>query len=136
MKNFFNSAPILVTYVIVLLFGTGSVTKAQARAEMKADTVYYQGAKIYRGGKVDLWYGSKQNKDFAFVFMGSGLQGLTPLAAGWSKQSVLIDKVYKSFGKLFCRGVLVDAPEVRAMGGNKIFIDIEGAMDNKEISQR
>jgi hypothetical protein len=120
---------------IALLIFLAEESYAQSRAVFKSDTARYAGRVFYSGGSVDLWYGSSNDKSFAFVFMGSGWTGLYPLRATYGKHRVLLDKVYEMQGKVYARGVLVDAPEVRAMGGNKIFIDIEGAVDNKELAE-
>ena len=82
---------------------------------------------------MQLFYGSSPKKEFIFVSIGSVLSGVTPLQSTWSKRVVKIDKVYKQSGKLYARGILLDAPGLRLVGGNKIFIEVEGAIDNKEV---
>jgi hypothetical protein len=119
---------------VAVLIGLASECQAQARPEFKYDTARYAGQAFYVGATVDLWYGSANDKTFAFVFMGSGMQGWEPLQATFSKHRVMVDKVYKMQGKVFARGILVDAPDIRALGGNKVLLDIEGAIDNKELA--
>jgi hypothetical protein len=46
----------------------------------------------------------------------------------------VIDKVLKQQGKVTLRGIYLDA-DIAGGGINKIFIDLEGAVDNKEIKE-
>lgn len=117
----------LLTILLVLL---SVVCKAQT-AELKKDTVYYNGAKIAKGDTVQIWYGSSDKK-FVYVNMGSALTGITPLDPQFAKYKVLVDRVYRTDGKCYARGKVLNS-SVNALGGNKVFIDIEGAIDNSEI---
>lgn len=117
--------------LIVFLFV--AITANAQHAKIENDTAYYGNSKFAKGDTVHLGYGSDSKKDFVFVLIGSGMTGLTPLQSSWAKKDVQIDKIYKSMGKIFLRGIMLDAKGLRALGGNKIFIDIEGSIDNKEL---
>lgn len=112
--------------VITLLF---LWTNSDAQSKIVEDTLFYSDRKFVVGDTLQLWYGSAANKDFAFVYIGSGLSGVNLAPAAWSKSMVKIDKVYKTQGKYYARGKVLDA----ALLGSKLFIDIEGAVDNKEL---
>lgn len=115
----------LLLLIILLPFAV-----CNAQSKIVNDTLVYEGQKYAVGDSVQLWYGSSTNKSFAFVFIGSGMSGVTLAPAGWNKSFVLIDKVYKANGKNYIRCKALDA---KFMMGNKIFIDLEGAVDNKEV---
>lgn len=115
----------------VLLF-TMSIGFSQT-IKFEQDTISYGEYKVFAGKDVQLGYGSSPKKEFIFISIGSVLTGVTPLQSTWSKRVVKIDKVYKQSGKFYARGILLDAPGLRLVGGNKIFIEVEGAIDNKEI---
>lgn len=104
------------------------------RATLENDTISYLGKKYAAGDTVYLAYGSNPNKSFAFVKQGSGMAGFTALEAKRSKGAVLIDKVVKQQGKCTLRGKYLDV-DIAGGGVNKIFIDIEGAIDNKEMKE-
>lgn len=100
---------------------------------LQNDTVYYKNAKIFVGDTVHLAYGSGASKEFVFVYMGSGLTGVTKLDASWAKYDVKIDKISHQGSKITVRGFLLDAKGANTMGSNKIFIQPEGAIDNNEV---
>ena len=122
---------LFLTLVITLIIG---VTYGQ-RAKIENDTAYYGAIKYYEGLEVQLLYGSDNKKDFVFVKMGSSMTGFRPVESKWAKYVVKIDKIMKQQGKVIARGVVQDAGSLNAIGGNKVFIDIEGAIDNKEIKE-
>lgn len=116
--------------IVVLLSFLFCATKAQDKPVLENDTLSYAGKKYWINQEVKIGYGSGSNKDFVFVFIGSGLAGVTPLEANWAKSSFKIDKVYKQRGKYFVRGKAVDAGPLL---GSKIFVDLELAIDSKEL---
>ena len=120
-----------ITLLSVLLF-TAVIGFSQT-IKFEQDTIWYGEYKVFVGKEVQLFYGSSPKKEFIFVSIGSALSGVTPLQSVWSKRIVKIDKVYKQSGKFYARGILLDAPGLRLVGGNKIFIEVEGAIDNKEV---
>ena len=119
MKKLFLSLLLFVSY-----------NSFSQSAKIIEDTVFYLEHKFVVGDSVQLWYGSKQDKTFAFVSIGSGLAGGSKATANWSKTYMKIDKVYKVSGKCYLRGKILGSG---MMLGNKFFVDIEGAVDNKEL---
>ena len=120
-----------------LLFSIGLLLiafsiKAQ-KATIQNDTARYNGRTFVVNDTITLGYGSKENKDFAFIQIGSGLSGVRYLQAQWAKNYAVIDKIYKGMGQsIIIRAKLVDKT-VNLLGGNKLFINMEAAIDNKEI---
>jgi membrane protein CcdC involved in cytochrome C biogenesis len=111
---------LLLTFIVLTIF----VNCMAQRAEIKNDTVYYKERKFYPGQVVPLKYGSSATKDFAYVSAGSTL-----CTSQVSKFEVKIDKVLMKGPKVYIRGKLINAgPQLV-----KIFIDVEGAIDNNEI---
>lgn len=100
------------------------------KATMTGDTLFYQGKKVTVGDTVSLGYGSKPNKDFAFVYIGTAMGGMDPLSSARYKLSMVVIKVYKSYGKLLFRAKPIEAGP---MYGMKVVVDLEGAVDNKEL---
>jgi len=106
----------------------GSMTaNGQKRATVVEDTAFYLGSKYAVGDTITLGYGSKSNKAFAFVSIGGAFTGVTDLESGWSKSDVVINKVYKNGNTVYVRCKL------KGVGPNKVFINLEGAIDNKEL---
>lgn len=118
---------------IILLLVCGSVSAQKATATK--DTAYYKDFKYTKGDTLLIGYGSKSNKEFAFIQMGSLMAGLEDLQKHFSKTEAVIDKITVSNKKVTIRAKSTDKT-VGALGGNKVFIDIEGAVDNGEIIPR
>lgn len=116
--------------IVILLSFLFCVAKAQDKPLLENDTISYAGKKFYINQEIKLGYGSGQNKEFIFLFYGSGLAGVEPLEATFAKRTLKVDKVYKQKGKFFFRAKVV---ELGATMGGKVFADIEGAIDNKEL---
>lgn len=114
-----------------LLLITSSVS-AQ-RATIENDTLKYKGVSYYQDKVIDVSYGSSQDKKFAYIYTGSGMAGLTAMLPTWSKYQMKIDKVMNQGGKPFVRGILLNSKGGNAIPMNKVFIDIMGAVDFKEI---
>lgn len=102
------------------------------RATVQDGVLTYKDSHISVGDTVNIAYGSGQDGKFVFVLMGSGLGGTEPLESNFSKSEVVVDKIYKSSGRYLVRGKVLHSG-VGALGGNKIFIEPEGAIDKKEI---
>lgn len=129
---FGNLNPLIMKQIMtIILLIAGSKVLAQ-KATISGDTAYYMSKAYYVGDTVQLGYGSGNNKIFAFVEIGSGMGGFKPLASKFSKGTVLIEKVNKSGGKITIKGKYLDAD---LTGLNKILIDLEGAIDNKELKE-
>lgn len=96
---------------------------SQDKAAFKNDTLYYKSKKIYINQSIQLAYGSKSNKHFAFVYAGSGIAAAmcTPY---WSKQTMIVNKIYEQKGIYWVRGTI---------GSKRIEFVAEGAIDNSEI---
>jgi hypothetical protein len=113
---------------ILVMFVLGSFYCNAQRPVSKNDTLTYGGSSFYVGQKVQLWYGSGQNKDFAFVFMQ-----LKPLKASYSKNTAIIDDIKlgkNSGGKWVAYAKLEN---LSWLFEKNIAIDIEGAVDNNEL---
>ena len=104
---------------------------SSAQVAQVGDTLKYNGKNYAAGDTVMMMYGSKADKSFAFIVHGGGMMGMEPMGASFSKQQVILDKVFKKANKYFLRGKLTENNIV----GFKIFIDLEGAVDNKEIKE-
>ena len=109
-----------------------SINSFGQKTRMSNDTIYLDTLKFYKGQTIKLLYGTTDRKEFAFVSMGSGLGGTFPMPSNWSNTRVQIDKIYKASNKYFVRAKLLDT--VHSMGGMKAFIDVEGAIDFKEVA--
>jgi hypothetical protein len=118
--------------IIALLLLSAFSSKAQ-KAVLKNDTLTYNNKSFTVGDTVNISYGSGTDGKFVFAYMGSGLGGVTPMESNFSKSEVKIDKIYKSGGRLLIRGKVLNST-VNILGGNKVFIEPEGAIDKKEIN--
>jgi hypothetical protein len=107
---------------------------AQIHAKLENDTIYYSKSKIYVGDTIYLGYGSAENKIFDYIKYGPTSMTVTwnPLESKYHKQPIVINKVYKSQGKFMARGELY---ELKTMGMMKLFIDVVGAIDFKELME-
>jgi hypothetical protein len=116
-------------YTIFFLSMLCALSATAQHASIDKDTVSYNGKKYCIGDTVHLGYGSGGNKDFAFVQMGGALMGLHKLDRRFSKADVVVTKTLTRGGKIFLRG---KATEGMPPGYN-VFIEVEGAVDNKEV---
>ena len=106
------------------------------KAKFNENSVSYLG-KTYRVGDIiHLGYGSGNNKEFAFVSYGKAVGGLKlpglyhHADANWSKADVEIIKLYTNNGVIWAK---CNPKNRENLIGNKIFINLEAAADNKEI---
>lgn len=97
-------------------------------AEIKNDTAYYGKAMFYEGKEVTLGYGSGDNKKFAFVAYGSKLQTWNA-GSDYAKRDFVVTEIYKQKNKVF----LKMQQKEKGFNPQKVFVDLEGAIDNKEI---
>jgi len=116
--------------ILVLLLITFSL-KAQ-RATFQNDTVKYNERIFAVNDTISLGYGSKADKNFAFIRIGSGISA-TELDKNWAKNDAIIERIYLQGRTIYIRAKLLDKT-VNLLGGNKLFINIEAAIDNKEIN--
>jgi len=123
----------LIIYLLLLSFSA-----IAQKATYSNNAVTYLGKTYQVGDIVQLGYGSGNNKDFVFVSFGKAIgnynvPGLFKKAdVNWSKADVEIVKIYISNGVIWarCNALNRDANVLN----KQIFINIEGAVDNKEIS--
>jgi hypothetical protein len=59
--------------IMIILFTTTSIFAQKPKFEN--DTITYSKSKIFVGDTLHLGYGSSNNKDFAFIYIGSGFVG-------------------------------------------------------------
>ena len=120
--------------IIVCLLVFLSHSSYSQKARLEGDTITYNSLKVCVGSEINVFYGSGENKNFAFIFIGSGFSGVTPLSSNFSKSVIKIDKIYKLQGKAYARGKIEDS-DINLLGNGKVFIDITGAVDMKEIKE-
>ena len=118
--------------VLILMISFNSFSQ---RATIDGDTAKYKDQVYYVGKVVNLLYGSSNDKSFGFVYVGSGIGGGAKMQSNWSKYPVRIDKIYKTSGTVYFRGIALNEKGNNAIPMNKVFVDITGAVDNKEIAE-
>lgn len=115
---------LILTIFFISNYGFGQ------KAKLDRDTIRYNNSTYFVGKNVELLSGSNANHYFVSVYFGSGFAGLSPLNPSSAKHIIRIDKVFEKGGNVFARGTFAESKA----GGNKIFIDITGAVDKKEIN--
>jgi hypothetical protein len=126
------------SFIITIIFVTTVNFFVTAQSvKISNDTVTYGNSKFYPSKQVQILYGSQSNKGFAFVFVGTGFSTdenniTTPLFRSLSKGVVTIKRTFKLNGKWYAQGLMND---IAQMATNPITIDVEGAIDNKEIKE-
>ncbi len=123
-----------ILVALALIFVT-NVMYAQSYPKFENDTIFYSKSKIYVGDTIYLGYGSSDNKDFTYVLYGSN-STMVPskhLESKYHNQPVVINKVYKKQGKYIARGEMY---ELNTRGVIKLFIDVEGAIENEELKEK
>jgi hypothetical protein len=118
--------------LLVAFMAMSQIMTAQ-RATLVNDTARYMERSFAVGDTLLLGYGSKADKGFGFISMGSAMTGVTDLTKNWSKYEAVIEKVYTRGKTIYLRAKIIDKT-VNLVGGNKLFIDLEGAIDNKELN--
>ena len=130
MKNF-----------IIFIFCTLALNAVGQNASLNESSVTYRGKTYHEGDIIHLGYGSSDDKDFAFVHYGKSVAGVNlpgiyhKANANWSKGDVEILKLYTEKGVIWAKCKPMDrGSSFGSMIGNKIYINIEGAVDNREIA--
>lgn len=130
MKNF-----------IVFLLCMLSLTALGQDASLNESSVTYRGKTYHEGDIIHLGYGSSGDKEFSFIHYGKSVAGVNlpgiyrNANANWSKAEVEILKLYTEKGVIWAKCKPINrGSTLGSMIGNKIFINIEGAVDNKEIA--
>jgi hypothetical protein len=118
--------------IVALLFSFNPFLIWAQRATFSNDTLKYKDRHFTVGDTVNVAYGSGQDGRFVFLSMGSGIGGTSALESQFSKSQLKIDKIYKNSSGIFVRSKVLNS-NVGVLGGNKVFIQIEGALDKKEI---
>jgi len=109
-----------------------SYTSKAQNATIENGVATYLSKNYAVGDTINLGYGTLPNKSFAYIYIGSAMAGTTELERNWAKAEAIIDKVYKSGKTVMLRAKLIDKT-VNALGGNKLFINLDSAIDNKEL---
>lgn len=116
---------------IACLFLITFTMKAQ-NATIENGVAKYNDRTFAVNDTITLGYGSQANKDFAFILIGSGISA-QELQKNFAKNKAVIERVYRNMGQVWIRAKLTDKT-VNLLGGNKLFINIEAAIDNKELN--
>ena len=123
----------IVRLLIITTFfvAVGSIASAQSAKFNSDSTVTYLKSNFKIGQEVQLFYGSGADKDFKFIELVNfnNFMHQPKMLASYSKQKFIIDYVYLKDGKCTIRG---KAPFTDSED-NFIVVDVEGAIDNKEI---
>ncbi len=115
--------------LLVLFFLSVAWAGQAQRAMLKNDTLYYGDYKLHEGQKIQLTYGSAPDKSFVFIFFGSGFSGLSKVSANAAKLEAINDKLVKRGQQHWVRARIIGG----AMLGNRLWINVEPALDNNEI---
>ena len=118
----------LITIALISNF----ISFGQAPATFKNDTAIYAGHSFTLNDTIHVGYGSKADKGFGFIRMGSTMQGYSDLDKGFARYDAIIDKIQKVGNIIYIRAKAISAA-LNMLGGNKILIDLERAIDNKEL---
>ena len=117
-----------------MIFILGAVNSyGQDKAIVDKDTARYQGRTFAVKDTIQLMYGSGIDKDFVFVLSPGAI-----VTSAQSKKILIIDKVFtaRKSGAGIVKGktyLLTSDNGKLLFGGQRILIDLEGAIDNKEI---
>jgi hypothetical protein len=116
-------------FIILLLLPCAAFSQ---KAKIINDTLNYKERRIAVGDTLNIGYGSGESGKFVFITMGSGIGGSAALESQFAKSQVKIDKIYKNSSGIWVRGKVLES-NVNRLGGNKVFIEPEGAIDKREI---
>ena len=119
-------------FTIALLALSAFSVKAQKRASLINDTARYNGISYTTGDTLRLEYGSQPDKSFAFISFASSSTGSTDLDKSRAKSKAVIEKIYVQRKTVYINAKLIDK-EITAGSNSKLLIDLEAAVDNKEI---
>jgi hypothetical protein len=113
--------------LITVLGIIGCLGSQGQKAILAGDTIFYNGSKFYQGQEIQLGYGSLPNKNFGFVLIGAGLNSAVHAPANWSKTAIVVNKIYMQYDKCYFKA--------KGERNNNFIVDVEGAIDNKEIKE-
>jgi hypothetical protein len=115
--------------ILILFILAAGAASGQDKSVIKGDTLYYAGAKFYKGQVIPIAYGTRSDQMFAYVWVAGAMMGQAPAPSNLSKMEVQVTKFQKLAGnKNYLRCKLIGAPTT-------ILIDVEGAIDKGEIAK-
>jgi hypothetical protein len=120
-----------IAFIFAFLF-IGFCSHAQ-RPELENETLTYSQSKFFNGSSITLTTGTREDSTFEYVFLGTGSTGKSHLASNWKNLTVRVEEVYKKSGKFYAKGDLYNGKKMIGLAGNKVIVDVERAIDNKEI---
>ena len=123
---------ILILLALVALAFSNSAVAQSAKISKDSTIITYQKSTYKIGDTVQFWYGSGANKNFEFVTaMNFSTLKNAKASSDFSKHKFVINREYVDGGKCFIGGkanwISDDNNYI------KVSIDLEGAVDNKEI---
>lgn len=104
----------------------------QSPATFKNDTATYSGRTFAAGDTVRLGYGSKSDKFFAFITMGNTLGGFNDCDKAFARYDAIVQTIGKA-GNTISMKCKIISPKGGVLPMVKLIIDLEGAIDNKEL---
>lgn len=123
---------------LIIVFACISFIARAQDAVLHDHEAFYKGSTYSEGDIVHLGYGSAADKDFSFIHYGKAPAGMKipgiyrKANADWSKAEIKIEKVYSEKGVVWIRGEPINRGKGGILG-NKIYMNLAGAVDNKEI---
>jgi len=118
--------------ITTLLFaGAYSIASAQSAKFNPDSSITYQQSHFKKGDTVQLFYGSGADKDFKFIQIINlkNFMNHPDMLAIYSKDKFVIDYVFLKDGKCTIRGKAPFTDDADDL----VVVDVEGAIDNKEI---
>lgn len=119
--------------LFILSFILTGITSYAQRPVLENGVIQYSKSTFFNGSKITLASGTAEDSTFAFVFLGASSSGKSHLSANWKNLTVVVEDVYKKGGKFYAKGNLYSGKRMIGLAGNKVIVDIERAIDNKEI---
>jgi hypothetical protein len=115
------------------------LTESRSQTIVK-DTIYYNNLKYFPGRQVQIFFGSGENGEFVYAFIGGRSRiikdfrksDLYPLSEHFAKVKILIDRVYSIGDKYYARGALMDHTG-KGFDDHYVYIEVKGAVDNREV---
>lgn len=112
----------------ILLFTFSGICSFAQRPVLENETITYSQSTFFNGSSIKLASGTREDSTFAYVLMGKA-----HLPAYWKNLTIRVEEVYKKGGKYYAKGDLYNGKKMIGLAGNKVVVDVERAIDNKEI---
>ncbi len=117
-----------------------SITLSKSQT-IENDTITYKNLKYFPGRVIQIFFGSGQNGEFVYAFVGGRSRiikdfrksDLYPLSEHFANTKIMVDKVYTIGNTFFARGALIDRSTGKGFDDHYVYIDVKGAVDNREI---